>query len=195
MNLSDHSGELQPTDETLVEMLMDDSELALREIFCRYNGRLYKVAVSVLNDEAVAKDLVQELFIDLWRRRNTSHIRNLSNYLSKAIKFQVLKQLRDNKLEDHHVRLAANLQFANQTEDSLNREELETFLRKAVNELPNRCREIFILSRFDNFSHKQIAHELGISTKTVEAQIGKALQFLRDRLEKVMLLTSCLLFY
>jgi RNA polymerase sigma-70 factor (ECF subfamily) len=194
MNSSDHFGRLQLADEALVKMLTEDNDYALREIFCRYNGRLFKMAVSVLKDEAVAKDLVQELFIDLWRRRKSSHIRNLSNYLSRAIKFQVLKQLRDNKIEDHHVKLAANLQFANQTEDSLNREELETLLRKAVDELPARCREIFIRSRFENLSHKEIALQLGISTKTVETQISKALQFLRDRVEKAMFLAICILF-
>jgi RNA polymerase sigma-70 factor (ECF subfamily) len=194
MNSSDHSRKLEPTDEALVEMLAGENECALREIFWRYHRRLFKMSVAVLKDEAIAKDLVQDVFIDLWKRRHTSQIRNLSSYLSKAMKFQVLKQIRDHKLQDDHVRLAANLQFANQTEESLNHEELERLLNKVVNQLPNRCREVFVLSRFENLSHKEIALQLGISPKTVEVQISKALQFLRQHLEKVILLAALFLF-
>lgn len=171
------------SDEALLELLRSEHEWALKEIFDRYNIRLFRLAAGVLNDDDQAKDLVQEVFIDLWHRRHTSNIQVLSHYLSRAIKFQVLKHLRNGKLQDRHVKLAQKVQFANQTEDMLNFQELEIQLQKAIESLPPRCREVFFLSRYQSLSHKEISARLKISPKTVEAQISKALSILHSKLE------------
>lgn len=176
----------QLTDEALVTGLSLEDGNALKIIFERYHNRLYRIAAGVLRDRALAKDLVQDVFVDLWNRRHASQIRNLNNYLTRAIKFQVLKQLRDGKLLDEHVRLAEQIRFANQTEEALNGQELQILLEKAVDQLPPRCRQVFVLSRFENLSHKEIASRMGISAKTVEVQIGKALVFLREHLDKAI---------
>lgn len=173
----------QASDEALVEMLREDHAWALKEIFNRYHLRLFRSAAGVLKDDDLAKDLVQDVFVDLWNRRSTSHVRVLSHYLFRAVRFQVLKHLRNGKLQDHHLKLAQKVQFANQTEDMLNFEELEMQLQKAIECLPSRCREVFFLSRYQSLSHKEISAQLNISPKTVEAQISKALSILRSRLE------------
>lgn len=182
MNFSTHSEKFLLTDEALIEMLKLDHDWALKEIFTRYNVRLFRLAAGVLHDEDLAKDIVQDIFIDLWNRRHSSHIQVLSNYLFRAIKFQVLKQIRNGKLHDHHLKMVENIQFANQTEESIDYKELEDMLQKAVGELSPRCKEVFVLSRFENLSHKEISSRLKISTKTVEVQITKALSFLREHL-------------
>lgn len=173
----------QVSDEVLVEMLRADHAWALKEIFNRYHLRLFRSAAGVLKDDDQAKDLVQDVFIDLWNRRGTSDIRILSHYLFRAIKFQVLNHLRNGKLQDHHLKLAQKVQFANQTEEMLNFEQLEVQLQKAIELLPSRCREVFFLSRYQSLSHKEISTQLNISPKTVEAQITKALSILRSKLE------------
>jgi RNA polymerase sigma-70 factor (family 1) len=183
MNSSAQHEWCQASDEALVEMLRADHAWALKEIFTRYHVRLFRRAAGVLRDDDQAKDLVQDVFIDLWNRRQTSDIRILSHYLFRAIKFQVLKQLRNGKIHDHHLKLAQKVQFANQTEEMLNFEQLEMQLQKAIELLPSRCREVFFLSRYQSLSHKEISAQLNISPKTVEAQISKALSILRSRLE------------
>ena len=194
MNLSDHSERYTLTDEALVEMLQLDHEWALREIFNRHNLRLFRLAVGVLKDEALAKDIVQDIFIDLWNRRHSSQIQILSNYLIRAAKFQVLKAIRKAAMHDRYRPVMENIQFANQTEESIDHQELDTVLQKAIGELSPRCQEVFILSRFENLSHNEIAGRLDISAKTVESQIGKALAFLRQRLQKFFFLGCLFLF-
>ena len=174
----------QVPDEALLEMLRSDHAWALKEIFNRYHIRMFRSAAGVLRDEDQAKDLVQDVFVDLWNRRHSSDIRILSHYLFRAIKFQVLKHLRNGKIQDHHLKLAQKVQFANQTEDMLNFQQLEIQLQKAIESLPSRCREVFFLSRYQSLSHKEISAQLNISPKTVEAQISKALSILRSKLEE-----------
>ena len=161
-------------------------EWALKEIFLKYNTKLYRMAVGVLGREDVSKDIVQEIFIDLWNRRHHSEIRSLHGYLYKAVKFQVLKQLRDVKLHHRHLELAENLQFANQTQDALDFQDLERTFLKAVDQLPPKRKQVFVLSRLENLSHKEISSRLKISTKTVEVQLTKALSFIRISVDKIM---------
>nr|PZN56139.1 MAG: hypothetical protein DIU61_04545 [Bacteroidota bacterium] len=173
---------LSLSDEALVEMLRLDHEWALKEIFDRYNVRLFSMARGVLKDEATAKDVVQNVFIDLWNRRHTSNIRMLLPYLSRAVKFQILKQLRDSESREQHFETARRIEYANQTEEAINYNELEALLEEAISKLSPRCREVFELSRYENLSHKEISARLNISPKTVEVQIGKALSLLREKL-------------
>ena len=192
MNVPTHSERYSLDDEALVEMLALGHEWALKEIFTRYNFRLFRQAAGVLHDEDLAKDMVQNVFMDLWNRRNSSQIQVLSHYLSRAIKFQVLKQIRHGEMQDHHLKMMSNIQFVNQTEESINYKELEVILQNAVGTLSPRCREVFVLSRFENLSHKEISSRLNISTKTIEAQMGKALSFLRQRVQKFLFLALLL---
>jgi len=188
MSLPSERTNFNSSDEALLEMLRSDSnhESALKSIFERYNVRMFNLAFGVLRDEELAKDLVQDIFIDLWNRRHTSNIRGLSHYLLRAIKFQVLKQLRNGKLRGRHLQILQRIEFVNQTEESLDVGELEKLLHENLNLLPPRCREVFFLSRFDDLSNKEISDRLKISVKTVEGQITKALAFLRTSFDKTI---------
>lgn len=194
MSFSAEQDQFAMSDETLVEMLRAEHTWALKVIFDRHNARLFRLAVGVLKDDEQAKDLVQDVFVDLWNRRHSSNIQVLSHYLSRAIKFQVLRHLRDGKLQEHHLRLAQKVQFANETEEMLNFQELETQLQDALAILPPKCREVFFLSRYQCLSHKEISTRLNISTKTVEAQISKALSVIRTRIEGIAVLVIGLIF-
>ncbi|HTE34472.1 MAG TPA: RNA polymerase sigma-70 factor, partial [Chryseolinea sp.] len=183
------------SDEALIGLLKSDHASALKEIFNRFNIRLFRLASSVIQNEDIAKDIVQEVFIDLWNRRHSSDIQSLNNYLITAIKFQSLKHLRNGQLQERHLKLIQNIQFVNQTEESLNFKELDDSLRSALEELPPRCKAVFQLSRFENLSHKEIASKLGITSKTVEVQIHKALLVLRKRLDKAIVLVFASLIF
>jgi RNA polymerase sigma-70 factor (family 1) len=188
MNISSDSERFHLTDEALIEMLRLDHEWALKDIFTKYNRRLFQLACGVLRDQDAAKDIVQEIFIDLWIRRHSSDIRLLSRYLSTAVKFKVLKEIRNGKCADRHLETLDRIRFVNQTEESINFHELENSLAEAIEKLPVRCREVFVLSRLENLSHKEISARLKISTKTIEVQITKALAFIRSCIEKTAIL-------
>jgi RNA polymerase sigma-70 factor (family 1) len=177
-------------DDELVRLLREDHGSALKEIFNKYHIHLFGIAMGVLRDEDTAKDIIQEVFIDLWNRRHGSDIQTLSHYLARAVKFQVLKHIRDCKNRDRHIQIMEDIQFVNQTEELINVEALESSLRHAVDQLPPRCKEVFVLSRYENLSHKEISQRLNISPKTIEIQITKALSLVRVFVDKAMILTA-----
>lgn len=182
------------SDEALVSMLRNGHTSALREIFMRYHGRLYKTVMGVLMDSELAKDLVQDVFIDLWNRRESCDIHLLETYLISSIRVKALKGLRKDKVTAHHLAMMERIKFVNQTEDNINVQELNQSLRAALSQLTPRCKEVFELSRFENLTHKQIAGHLGITPKTVEVQIHKALTLLRKKLDKAVIIAMVALF-
>jgi RNA polymerase sigma-70 factor (ECF subfamily) len=182
------------SDEALVMMLRRGHTSALHEIFVRYHGRLYKTVMGVLVDGELAKDIVQEIFIDLWNRRESADIQLLQSYLISAVRFKALSGLRKGKVKAQHLAMMERIQFVNQTEDAINVQELNESLRLALSQLSPRCKEVFELSRFENLTHKQIAGRLGITPKTVEVQIHKALTLLRKKLDKALIISIVALF-
>ena len=183
------------TDEALVLMLRRGQTTALQEIFTRYHGQLYKTVMGVLMDTELAKDMVQDVFIDLWNRRDSPSIQMLQPYLVSAVRTKALMGLRNGRLKADHLAMMERIQFINQTEDAINVQELNQSLQLALSELAPRCKEVFELSRFENLTHKQIAGRLGITPKTVEVQIHKALTLLRKKLDKAIVISIVALFF
>ncbi|MEJ1242030.1 RNA polymerase sigma-70 factor [Chryseolinea sp. T2] len=182
------------SDEALLLMLRSGHTSALHEIFNRYHGRLYKTVMGVLMDGELAKDIVQEIFIDLWNRRESADIQLLQPYLISAVRLKALSGLRKGKVKAQHLAMMERIQFVNQTEDAINVQELNHSLRLVLSQLSPRCKEVFELSRFENLTHKQIAGRLGITPKTVEVQIHKALTLLRKKLDKAIIISIIALF-
>ena len=146
-------------------------------------------------DTELAKDMVQDVFIDLWNRRDSPSIQMLQPYLVSAVRTKALMGLRNGRLKAHHLAMMERIQFINQTEDAINVQELNQSLQLALSELAPRCKEVFELSRFENLTHKQIAGRLGITPKTVEVQIHKALTLLRKKLDKAIVISIVALFF
>lgn len=153
-------------------------EQLFRELF----KPLCSFALKYTRDIDEAKGLVQEAFISVWEKMETlppdTHYRS---YLYTAVRNRCLNYLRDRKktvdLSDVSELLLP--QVEGQTPEA---RELEITIEKAINSLPEKCREVFELSRFADLKYIQIAEKMGISVKTVEAQMSKALHALRDRL-------------
>jgi RNA polymerase sigma-70 factor (family 1) len=177
------------TDQELVALLKQGDEHAFTEIYNRYWKRVFAVAVKKLGDFDEAKEVVQEIFISLWERREKVVVEGeLASYLSVSVKYKII-----NRLDKHYIRknyidnLPASAEVDNSTQEWLDFEEVKERLAKLVSELPEKCRLVFVMSREQGLSHKQIAEEMNISEKTVEAHLSKATKTLRTGLRSFFL--------
>jgi RNA polymerase sigma-70 factor (ECF subfamily) len=148
-----------------------------------YKGMLL-FALRYVKEEEAAKEIVQEAFINLWERRESiDPERQVKSYLSTSVRNRCLNYLRDNKRFNGTLLTLENLNPAPSTEehDRLELNELSMQIHNAIAELPEKCREVFQLNRFENMKYQEIANHLQISVKTVETQMSKALAHLRKK--------------
>ena len=177
----------QYTDIDLIKFLQSGDEAAFTEIYKRYWDILFYLAGKKLNDLHEAEGVVQEIFLDLWKRREHLNILALDNYLVVAVKYRILNILA------HRERKRRFQQFATEnypvadvsTDDWISFEELRSWLEKSVNQLPEKCRIAYQL-RDEGYSQKEIAAKMDISEKTVESHISKALKILRSGIGRVL---------
>ena len=165
----------------LDRLKLSDAE-AFETIYNHYWKKLFAVAANKLQDLAEAEEVVQDIFMDLWRRRETLNITTcLSSYLSASVKYKVINVLARRHQQLRYQTTSAQQNSASDcsTEHVLRFEELKEELIKETAKLPEKCRLVFQLSRDEGFSQKQIAIKLGISEKTVEAHLSKAIRTLR----------------
>jgi RNA polymerase sigma-70 factor (family 1) len=173
-------------DDELVLLLKEGSESALTALYLRYWDKLLIVATNRLDDPEEAEECIQDVFFRLWQRREDLQLsHSLATYLAVAVKYRVInamdKQYRlRNRMERSHADLIEYQVFS--AEDYLLEKELKEQLTASINKLPEKCRIVFKLSREQGLTHKQIAAELDISEKTVEAHISKAMKDIRGNL-------------
>jgi RNA polymerase sigma-70 factor (ECF subfamily) len=138
----------------------------------------------MLRQRAVAEEIAQDVLLELWRRRESLEVEvSLRAYLFQATRNRSLNHLRHERVAREGESYAARDTAVEATSVSrLVEEEIEQAVREAVSGLPDRCREVFELSRVQGLRYAEIAGVMGISVKTVEAQMGKALRVLRERL-------------
>lgn len=169
----------------LIELLKRDDQSAFTEIYSRYKAPLFIHAYNLLNDEDEAKDILQQVFLNLWvRREQIDNRANFASYLYTAVKNRFLTQVAHQAVESKY--LDSLVDFANQgeclTDHSLREKQLWAIIDKELASLPVRMRLVFEMSRKKQMSHKEIAGELGITEKTVKNQINGTLKVLRKKL-------------
>ncbi|MCR8556466.1 RNA polymerase sigma-70 factor [Mucilaginibacter sp. BJC16-A38] len=177
-------------DKELTGLLQQGDEYAFTEIYNRYWNRLFTVAANKIKDLDDAEEIVQDIFVSLWKRRGElGVIDTLSSYLAVSVKYRVIKILNKlNNRQKYSSYSKNNISIADDsTQEWLEFEELRSRLTEFVAELPEKCRLVYKLSRDSGYSQKKIASELGISEKTVEAHLGKAIKTLRTRLGQFLL--------
>lgn len=168
--------------------LRKGDESALRKIFDKHYPLLLADIYRYIPDEDTCKDLAQEVLVELWRKREALDIHtSLRAYLRRAAVNRALNYIKTNRRTvldepEHWVETADSSAQDLRIQDQ--QENIETALRAAIEQLPEKCRLVFSLSRFENRSHREIAEELGISVKTIENQITKAMKLLRAALSK-----------
>ena len=174
------------TDLELMDLLKAGEEIAFNEIYDRYWKLLFAVAASKLNDFTEAEEAVQDIFADLWRRKESIVLTySLKSYLAGAVKYRVYEALGlRQRLREKKAGLARNSHemTTNSVEEAYRLKILQEEILHASNQLPDKCRLIYKLSRECGYSNKKIATVLSLSEKTVENQITRALHFLRKKL-------------
>jgi RNA polymerase sigma-70 factor, ECF subfamily len=177
-------------------LLAQSDQTSFERLFKTYFKQLHAYAFIMLRNEADAEEMVQQVFFKLWERKETlSFSGTESAYLYRAVHNESLNCIKHRKVKSTHqlhVAYRMNNDLEHPTQHILTGE-LEKKIHAALQELPEQCRTIFQLSRFEELKYREIAHQLGISVKTVENQMGKALKLLRLKL--VDFLVFFLLFF
>lgn len=182
--------------EKLIPLLLSGDELTFERVYKHFLRPLHHYAITLLKDEDLAKGMVQNIFLKLWERRTTLHFSgSIQAYLYGAVYHECLNYLRHEKVKlNHQQQLQYRMNSGDRDGNTMELLGLKERVQQALNELPERCRTVFQLSRFEELKYQEIADELGISIKTVEAQMGKALRMLRlklvDFLPLILWLTS-----
>lgn len=170
-------------DHELLRCLRAGDEVAFEAIFRAHYPALVAFAERMLRQRATAEDVVQDVLAEVWRRRNGLHVTSsLRAYLFRATRNRALNHLRHEKLVERSAVDQPIGHVPPSPPDSLAEREIDVALQRAVRSLPPRCREVFELSRGHGLKYAEIADALGISVKTVEVQMGKALRVLRREL-------------
>ena len=173
------------TDEELVTLLRENSEDAFTALYDRYWKRLFAVAANKLQDLYVAEELVQDIFSDLWVRKETIELTGpIGVYLAVAMKYRVINyQARQRRAREYRLYAEKNLPSTdNSTQEWLRFEELKERLEELVAALPERCQLTYRMSREQGLTQKEIAREMGISEKAVERNMGRAIKTLKTGL-------------
>lgn len=179
------------SDSELVARLKaeNDARPAFTELYNRYWKKLLALAVYKLQSHQEAEEVVQDVFMNLWRRRLTLEIKNsFHTYIASSVKYEILSRLTKQKARAEFEKHASGL-YVVRDEHVENHVDYETTRRKleeTVKTLPEKCRLVFRLSREAGMSEKEIAEQLDISTKTVEAHMTKALKTLRSSLRQFL---------
>ncbi|BDS12927.1 RNA polymerase sigma-70 factor [Aureispira anguillae] len=167
-----------------------NNQKAFQEIYHQFFNGLANYAYSILNDKDAAKDVVQDVFLDLWNKRKTLTIKtSLEAYLVRSVKFKSIDFIRKDKTKQQYVTKMTPSSHPHTEEDgddaAMN--ERKKQLSYAIAQLPTKCRQVFMLSRASGYTYKEIAEEMDISVKTVENQISRALKLLRQKLSDLMI--------
>jgi len=172
------------SDTELLILLKKGNHSAYTEIYSRYFYLMFIFAFKKLEDEELAKDFVQELFINLWSKKESlSETGKLSSYLYITIRSRMLDYFAHQKVRNKYVDfLKAYQQTSDEKTDHLIREkDLEKYIEKQIQSLPRKMRQVFELSRKDHLSNREIAQKLKISESNVSSQLANTLKIFRTK--------------
>ncbi len=190
----------------IITQIKNGDERVFEQVYKEYYARLFHYLKGYLREPEEIKDVIQNTFISLWNNRmtlsdNDSHIHS---WLFTVVRNQCLNYIRDKELRlriQSKIELHESERLRWQTQslqsfvpESINLTELRELVNDALLEMPEQCRKIYLLSREEGLSHKEISAQLSISPKTVENQITKALRILRTKFNDYHYFLVCLIF-
>lgn len=179
-------GYKKTTDYELVILMKSGDEHAYAEVFERYSRLLINHAYKFLGDRDEACDIVQDVMLSLWQKReNINHHLSLGGYLYTAVRNRIFDAMSHKKVISKY---AESMVFYMEnaivhSDDRLREEELMSLLKSEIDRLPEKMREVFILYRTEELSYKDIAERLGISDKTAKQQVYNAVKILKTKIE------------
>lgn len=160
-------------------------DLAFEQLFKSHFKALHAYACTLLKDEDTAEEIVQNMFLKFWEKRELLNVQtSIKAYLYKCVHNDSLNFLKHQKIKTKYQDFATYTMNNHYEPASSKVEmtELEIKLQQALNELPQQCRTIFQMSRFEELKYREIADQLGLSVKTIENQMSKALKIMRMEL-------------
>jgi RNA polymerase sigma-70 factor (family 1) len=173
--------------QNLVKKLKASDHDAFKMIFDRFQQHIFHFLYFKTKDEALAEDMLQEVFLKCWNaRHNLDETRSLRNYLYTIADNLVLNHIRHGKVMERHrdESQASETSNLDNPQFILEEKEWHVRLRKAIDDLPEKPRIVFLMSRMEDLSYQEIADRLTLSVKTVESHMTKALKILREKLSK-----------
>ena len=176
---------MESEEKYIIEGLRSGSESAYRQLFEQYYQKLVVFACRYLEDLESARDIVQEFYLYLYESRLSISIQtSLKSYLYSAVKNRCLNQAKHEQVKEKHRNMSGSEANVSDPglEEIMDAVELEARVYEIVSKLPEKCRQIYIMSRVDGKRNREIADELNLSVRTVETQISKALKSLRNSL-------------
>lgn len=180
------------TDAELLTKIKENDHQAFKEIYKRYWKVCFLQLFKKSNSKELAEELTQNIFISLWERRQTVDISNLSAYLMSSVRFSFINYLKNILQFDQYAAYKKTHSEigANSLEEQLAVRELSISIEKGINLLPRKTREVFVLSRFEYNSVKEIAQKLKISEKAVEYHITQSLKTMRLALKDYLIIIA-----
>lgn len=173
------------SDQELATLLKEGDAFAYTEIFNRFQPLLFLHAIKKVHNEEEAKDMVQEIFTDLWlRHTDFNPARNLAAYLYTCVRNKFVNLLQHQHIRARYVDAFKDfmVSVAVPADEGMMEKQLANIIESEINALPGKMRQVFLLSRKEEKSYKEIALELNISEETVRKQIKNSLKILRTRL-------------
>jgi RNA polymerase sigma-70 factor (ECF subfamily) len=172
-------------ESSLVINLSKGNIISFNTLYYEYSGRIYSFALGYLKSKVEAEEVVQEVFTKIWEKRaELKEGLSFKSYLFTITFNMIKKHFRTKALILKYLKSETKDDVDLQTSQSVTYDSLYQYITELVNQLPDRRKIIFIKSRFDELSIKEIAEELGISHKTVENQLTIALKFIRNSINK-----------
>ena len=175
-----------PSEKKILKKIKEGDIKQFEVLFKDYYEKLCRFAMVYVKNHEQSEEVIQDTFYNIWKNRNTLNITtSLKAYLYTAVRNNCLQELRkrsldikyENYYKSHYVNESIN------PADELNAKELSGVINTTLNSMPERCREIFKMSRYEGLKYHEIADKLSISIKTVEANMGKALKQFRVSLK------------
>ncbi|NRT14922.1 RNA polymerase sigma-70 factor (ECF subfamily) [Flavobacterium sp. 28A] len=176
------------TDEELVDLLQQGKDKAFDELYFRYRDLLVRFVYVRMKSIPIAEEIVQEVFTTIWERRKVLVIqKKFSAYIYTSVRYVTLDYMKAHTTTDKYIKYiidsnATIITNSNNTIESIYHDELQEAVDKATSLLPKKAKEVFVLSRFKQYTNKEIAEELNISLETVKYHISYALKFMRSYL-------------
>lgn len=185
------------TDEELLIALRANDREAYAEIFRRYSPRLFELAQRKVRSPEIAEELVQELFESLWFKRTDQQAQRLEHYLFSAIKYRIINHIRACKVREGYATYCriSQTETVAVTEETIAFEDLKAALLRGMQKLPIKSREIFRLSRLEQFTVPEIAVQVNLSAKAVEFHLTRSLKMMRTHLKDFLVVVALLLLH
>ena len=176
------------SDCELLQSIKLDDKASFEQIYKKYWSKLYIYAFNVLKEREICEDIIEEIFIDLWTKRNDIKITDLNSYLYQSVRFQIFNHFRKSKYKKQLLMKFDALVEQYEIDELFEQKELQDEINDIISKLPEQRRRIFQMSRRDGLSNKEISENLNISLQTVRNQISTSLKFIRKSLKNIYMI-------